>query len=38
MEKSASANQWIFPHFNRLQQQRQQYLKIILIKILSVAH
>ena len=24
MEKSASANQWIFPHFNRLQQQ--QYL------------
>ena len=21
MEKSASANQWIFPHFNRLQQQ-----------------
>ena len=24
MEKSANANQWIFPHFNRLQQQQQQ--------------
>ncbi len=28
MEKSASANQWIFPHFNRLQQQQYLIVKV----------
>ena len=39
MEKSASANQWIFPHFNRLQQQylidNQIFEMLLVFKISS---